>query len=434
MRPGLTLIGALLGLALLGALVVFDWLPMVAWYAGILLLLVVAGIDALALRNLKSPEVAREHVGVMALGVARQITLTLRSNAAHTMTLEVHDLAPAEWPSSRMPQRLELLPGRNQQLHYLLTPTCRGEFDFPGVHVRLLSPLRCWESRRQLVLGERVRVFPNFVPLTQLTLTGLELASRSLGAHLQRRRGSGTDFHQLRDYRAGDTLRQIDWKASQRVHRLISRDYTDERNQRVMLVLDRGRRMLTHDGQLSHFDHALNAALVLSYIALRQGDSVGILSPGDDARYLPPVSGPGGLDALLNAVFDLQPRMEVTDYPDAARMLLSRQPRRSLVVVLTNVRDEDIDDLLLATSELKRRHLVCVASLREALLTDIFATQKANFEDALTIAATAQYLTHRTLAHAKLRAAGVQVLDVSCSELAPTLIQHYLALKRAGAL
>jgi uncharacterized protein (DUF58 family) len=104
-----------------------------------------------------------------------------------------------------------------------------------------------------------------------------------LGAHLRRRRGEGTDFHQLRDYREGDSLRQIDWKAS-RARRLISRDYQDERNQQVMLLLDTGRRMLPASARRrdSHFDHVLNASLVLAYLALRQGDAVGLLRHGGD--------------------------------------------------------------------------------------------------------------------------------------------------------
>ena len=99
-----------------------------------------------------------------------------------------------------------------------------------------------------------------------------------VGAHLRRRRGEGTEFQQLREYRLGDSLRQIDWKATQRARKLISRDYQDERNQQVMLLVDTGRRMLARDDGLSHFDHVLNAALLVAYIALRQGDVVGLLA------------------------------------------------------------------------------------------------------------------------------------------------------------
>ena len=140
-------------------------------------------------------------------------------------------------------------------------------------------------------------------------LAGLsvELASRSVGARLQRRRGEGTEFQELRDYRVGDSLRKIDWKATARSSRLISREYRDERNQQVVLMLDCGRRMLAQDDQLAHFDHVLNASLALASIALRQGDAVGMLAcSGQQQRWLPPQQGSGGMDMLLGAGYDLQ--------------------------------------------------------------------------------------------------------------------------------
>ena len=70
------------------------------------------------------------------------------------------------------------------------------------------------------------------------------------------------EFHQLREYRQGDPQRAIDWKATSRTQRLIAREYEEEKDQRVLLVIDCGRRMAAKDDDLSHFDHALNAGLL----------------------------------------------------------------------------------------------------------------------------------------------------------------------------
>ncbi len=200
---------------------------------------------------------------------------------------------------------------------------------------------------------------------------------RVVGAHLKRRRGEGTEFQQLREYRTGDSLRQIDWKASRRALKLISRDYQDERNQQVMLMLDTGRRMLARDGALTHFDHVLNAALMVSYIALRQGDAVGLLAAGGESRFVAAKRGLGMVDSLLNSVFDLNARPVATDYLEAAMALGARQSRRALVLLITNARDEDIEDLVAAVRQLQRRHLVCVASLREEVLDREIAGESA---------------------------------------------------------
>ncbi|HEX7916478.1 DUF58 domain-containing protein, partial [Rudaea sp.] len=257
---------------------------------------------------------------------------------------------------------------------------------------------------------------------------------RVVGAHLRRRRGEGTEFQQLREYRTGDSLRQIDWKATRRALRLISRDYQDEKNQQVLLLIDTGRRLLARDGALAHFDHVLNAALMVAYIALRQGDAVGLMAAGGEARYMAPQRGLGAVDNLLNTVFDLKANGEATDYLAAATALAARQPRRALIILVTNVRDEDAEDLIGAVRLLQRRHLVCIASLREEVLDRTRDAKVTNFDDALAVVATAQYLEQRQRTHSLLRAQCPDLLDVTCAELPAALVGHYLAIKRAARL
>jgi len=172
----------------------------------------------------------------------------------------------------------------------------------------------------------------------------------------------------------------------------------------------------------------------VAYTALRQGDAVALQTFGAVDRSVPPVRGVGGLDALVEATFDVQPAPVAADYLEAARRVLAQNARRSLVLVVTNVRDEDADDLLAGLELLQRRHLVCVASLRESALDAAMAAEPHRFEDALRLGATQQYLASRKRAHAQLRARRIDVLDVRCEQLPAALVQHYLAIKRAGRL
>lgn len=434
MRPAPALLLVLIACAAVGALVAFELLPLAAFLAALAALAVLALTDALALRRTPSPQLERELQPVVPVGVERSVVLRLRNAAARSLAVELHDLHPGEWPVWGLPRRATLPRAREVELSYRLTPTERGQFAFPGCRLRLFSPLRLWWQQRTLGAVQAVRVYPNFAPLAKLALIGAERASRVVGAHLKRRRGEGTEFQQLREYRNGDALRQIDWKASQRARKLISRDYQIERNQQVLLLVDTGRRMLARDGALAHFDHCLNAALMVAYIALRQGDGVGLLAAGGQARYFAPRRGLGTIDALLNSVFDLHASPIATDYLDAATQLGLRQQRRSLVLLITNVRDEDIDDLLSAVRQLQKRHLVCVASLREQVLERPLDQPVNTLEDAIGVAALDQYVEQRTRAHEALRAQGTDVLDVTCTELPAALVQHYLAVKRAARL
>ena len=432
MRPARLLLALLLLWAVAGAFVLVTERPMAQWlYLGGVLA-VIAAADAIALWRQPTPQVQRHLPDAVSLGVQCEAVLTLDSY--QRMRVDVFDLVPEAWTSSGMPRTLTLPAASQTRLRYALTAHQRGDFRFAGTYLRLYSRWRLWRQLRTAPTAHTVRVYPDFAPLARLALFSAEQASRLVGAHIQRRRGEGTDFHQMRDYRVGDSLRQIDWKATARARKLISRDYQDEKNQQVVLLLDRGRRMLAHEDGLSHFDHVLNAALVVSYLALRQGDAVGMFAPGQDKRWVAPRRGMGALDLLLRASYDLQPEPVATDYLAAASELALRQRRRSLVMLVSNVRDEDMDELLGAVRLLEKRHLVCVASLRERELDDALCNDVDSLDDAVQAGAIALYLQQRQRAHDALRSHRVMVLDVTAEQLPGALVERYLSVKREGLL
>jgi uncharacterized protein (DUF58 family) len=432
MRPAPLLIALLAVWGLCGLAVPFLALPLWQWQLGGALLALLAALDALWLRGRPTPDVMRDVPDALPLGIERDIGLRLESRVRQR--IDVFDLHPGSWSSSGLPRRLTLAPVTASSFSYRLRPTARGDAAFDGVQLRLHSMLRLWRQARVAGAPQRVRVYPNFAPLTRFALFSAEQASRLVGAHLRRRRGEGTDFHQMREYRVGDSLRQIDWKATARSRKLVSREYQDEKNQQLVMLIDTGRRMLAREDELGHFDHVLNASLVVSYLALRQGDAVGLLASGGDSRWVAPQRGMAAIDTLLRASYDLQPKPVATDYLAAATELTLRQRRRSLVMLVTNVRDEDIEDLLAAVRLLQRRHLVCVASLRETSLDAALDRDVNDLTGAIHAGAVARYLEQRTAAHEALRSHRVMVLDVTSDELPAALVERYLAVKRAGLL
>ncbi|WP_240318531.1 DUF58 domain-containing protein [Lysobacter sp. TY2-98] len=433
-RPATPLFVLLAAWSAIGAAALLSYVDRDAWvWAGIALGTLTV-VDALGLLRLRPPNVRREMPETWPVGVETGVTLHFDDVVPRRFTADVFDLHPGSWRVRDLPRRIELRRGVETSIDYRLTPQERGDFNFDGVQLRVRSPWRLlW---RDVVVGraQHVRVFPNFAPLAKFAMFSADQASRLVGAHIKRRRGEGTDFHQMRDYRVGDSMRQIDWKATARTRRLISREYQDERNQQVMLMLDTGRRLLARDDAMSHFDHVLDAALVVAWLALRQGDGVGLLASGGDAAWVPPQRGAAAIDRLMRATYALQPRPVATDFLAAATEIALRQQRRSLVMMVTNLRDEDMDDVLAAVQLLRRRHLVCIASLREAALDTALAADVGDLPGALTAGATAQYLARRAEAHDALRSHGVLVLDVTCAQLPAALVEKYLSVKRDGLL
>lgn len=444
-RPGVALLWALIALALLGVAAGFGWVPAWTWWSACAALLLLALLDLALLRRLPTPDAVRRVSEALAIGIETSVALTLDPGQAR-LRATVYDLHPGGWDARELPRTVALKPGTLSTFEYRLRPGERGDFVFEGVQLLIDSPLRLWRQSRVSGAPQRVRVLPNFAPLTRLALAGAERASRLIGAHVTRRRGEGTDFRQLREYRVGDSMRQVDWKATARARKLISREYQDERHQQVLLVVDTGRRMLareaaaaqggaaTSHASTSHFDHALDAALVVGYLALRQGDAVGLFASGGAERWVPPQRGMAALDTLLRAAYDLQPAPVATDYLAAAQSLSLRQRRRGLLLWITNLRDEDIEDVLAAVRMLQKRHLVVIASLRERALDEALATDVTELDEALRVGAAARYLAERAAAHDLLRSHRVSVLDVTSEQLPAAVVQEYLSIKRKGLL
>jgi uncharacterized protein (DUF58 family) len=399
----------------------------------LLALLALAVLDALRLQRLPTPRITRQMPGSLALGRWGEVRLEVEHDFSEPTHIELFDHPPAGLSFENLPLSIELQPGRRNLLGYRLRPLKRGHFSFAHCEVSLPSPLGLWTGKRLLDVSDQTRVYPDFARLYGGELLAVDNWLSQLGVRQRQRRGQGLEFHQLREFREGDSLRQIDWKATARQRTPIAREYQDERDQQILFLLDCGRRMRSQDDELSHFDHALNACLLLSYIALRQGDAVGLMTFAcDQPRHLAPVKGAGQLNALLNSVYDLDTTQRPADYQAAASQLLARQKRRALVILVTNLRDEDDEELLGAVKRLSTQHRVLVASLREETLDTLRHTPVQTLPEALAYCGTVSYLNERTELHEQLSAHGVPVVDVRPAELGAELVTRYQALKGAG--
>ena len=192
--------------------------------------------------------------------------------------------------------------------------------------------------------------------------------------------------------------------------------------------------MAARDDALSHFDHVVNSALLLAYVGLRQGDAVGLLTMSGPHRWLAPHKSRATVNTILNSVYDLQPTMSASDYQVAALDLMQRVRKRALVVVLSNLRDEDDDSLAPALNLMQTRHLVLFASLRENILSRALASRVDTFDRAITHSAVADYLQSRNRMFNRLEGLGAMCVDVEPERLPIALVNRYLEIKRSGRL
>jgi uncharacterized protein (DUF58 family) len=273
---------------------------------------ILALLDAVTAFRVPAPEVARAVQASLALGVPVEVRLRVRNRSSLRLACDLHDHHPPSLECEGLPRRIALEPAQWTEIRYQVRPVARGETEFGQSELRVFSPLKLFQVRRLAGVPSRIRVYPNFRALARYTLLATDNRLSQIGVLQVRRRGEGTEFHQLREYRQGDAQRAIDWKATARTQKLISREYEDEKDQRVLLVVDCGRRMASKDGDLSHFDHTLNAALLLAHVAVRQGDAVGMLTMGGISRYCEPRKSLAAVHAIMNRAYDIEPTLRPT--------------------------------------------------------------------------------------------------------------------------
>jgi uncharacterized protein (DUF58 family) len=405
-----------------------------AWLAATIAGGALLAADAALAWLLAVPSAARTALPAVSRAEWTRVGIALENAGRFPRSVRVYDHHPPRASVEGLPLRVRVPAAQRAELAYRLRPETRGPHDFGAIELRVVSPLGLFERHVRAAAAERIRAYPNVRAIARYQLLAADLRTAQLGVKKRPRRGDGLDFHQLREYRAGDALRQIDWKATARVRKTVSREYQDERDQRVVFLLDCSQRLRAIDGARSHFDAAIDAVLLASHVAVKQGDAVGLMTFSGEPRWVPPRKGPAQLNALLNAMVDLDTSTRAADFLEAARTLALRQRKRALVVLVSNVRDEDAADLAPALDLLAKRHFVLLVSLAETAMSDALRAPIATLDDALRVAAIHAYRAERKRALDLLPRRSALRFDCEPERLGIALVNAYYEVKAAGLL
>ena len=396
--------------------------------------LVLAVSDGMRAAGETAPKISRKLRYSMALDAWTDVSLEFENRENRAIRLQCHDHYPDGFEVLNQPFGLTVPAGMTARSSYRARPLKRGNMTFTGTDLVVESPMRLWLKKVFVPHMDTVKVLPDFNEIRKYSILATDNRLSRLGIRRKQRRGEGSDFHQLREYRSGDGLRQIHWNATSKYRRLISKEYQDERDQQVVFLLDCGRRMRHEDNGRSHLDRVLNASLLLAYVASMQDDAVGFMTFAGEDRWFPPRKGRDTVRRILNQVYDIQSSAEAPDYTAAASRLMLLQKRRSLVVVLTGTRDEDYEELLAAVRTLKKKHLTVLADIREEILDDTMAKSVTDFKGALQFSAVHGYLENRRRIHRVFRHQGIMTLDHTARSLPSALVNEYLMIKAGGKL
>jgi uncharacterized protein (DUF58 family) len=390
---------------------------------GLLLALALAGAtlaDALAVRA--RPRIERRLPPILARGVPTPLVV---------------DAAPAGAGSIRVrqpiPPDLSLDPREaDGTLDARLTPLRRGRHTLHAVAARTEGPLGLGRWHHTGEREEEVLVYPDLPAARRLALAVRQGRFREQGRLTRGPLGLGTDFESIRDYSPDDDVRQINWRATDRTGRPMSNQFRVEQDREVQLLIDAGRLMSAPLTDRTRLDAAIDAAVTVALVADVVGDRCGVVAFDDRIRRRLPPRRAGG-DAVVRALFDLEPRPVDADYELAFQTV--EGAKRSLIVIFCDLLEEAAARPLVdAVPVLARRHVVLVASVRDPDLDAQLTSAPQTARDVYGQAVALDVLAARARVAHGLERAGASVLEAPAPALPAACVRAYLQAKARARL
>ncbi len=438
--PTARLLFLLLAVALMWA--VSGLVPVLTAVPFILLIWVVAALVADWRRTPEADVLSlrREHFYKMGLGSEHLVTVVVESVFERPLQLIIRDETPAD---------LRLIKGSNQfgvqieprgkiQLQYEVRPTRRGNHHFGALNVRWVSVLGLFMRQTAVSAATQVKVYPNLLKINQSArLT--QLGRVRDGLRHSRMIGDMGVFEQLREYVPDDDFRRINWKATAKRGKLITSEYSPERSQNVIILVEMGQQMMTRPlgvARTTRLDLVINAVLMFAYTAVTRGDRVGLLLFDDKVRhYLPPRSGEGQFYYVVEALYGVEGRSVEPNYGAALGYLRAQRQRRSLLVLLTDPGGQELaDELVGQLGAFYPSHLPLCVTLSDIAVVEAGQRAPYSVQSLYERAVAEQIIDQRKLWLHRLQQRGVMTLDVPAYQLTSSVINKYLELKDRGRI
>lgn len=404
--------------------------------AAALVVIVLAVLDWQASVRPGQLELRRAHDPRLYLAADNAIQLVLANRARRPLTVRLRDTPPVAFVSSAITLQGLVSAASEGVFRYTTRPTSRGQYHFGVAVLRWLGPLGLLWRQRTCSLAEDVPVYPNLLEVQKYDLLARRGLLHEMGLRTARLLGRGTEFESLREYQPDDDYRRINWKATARRQRPVTTQYETERSQRLMIVLDAGRMMMTQIGELTRLDTAVNAALLLSHVALRRGDRVGLMAFAEQVQvFVPPRAGRSQFHRMTEQLYDVRPSPVESNYQAGFARLRTVLHGRALVVMFTDLNDQDVARVIARhLTSLARHHLALCATLRDPAVDSAAENMPRTGRQLYQKVVAGRLLEDRALVLDQLARVGVLTVDAPADKLTPNSINRYLELKERALL
>ncbi|RMG62348.1 MAG: DUF58 domain-containing protein [Bacteroidetes bacterium] len=422
-----------------GLFVLAFMLPVVFGVAQVALLLIslFLGLDLLLMYGGKGRvEASRELPDKLSNGDPNPVALEVTHSYPFELTLDLVDEAPPEFQLRNQTIRLALPAGERRELTYTLRPVERGEYDFGDLHLYARSLLGLVIRRFSMPLAGTVPCYPSYIQMRQYQLLAISNRLTEMGVKKIRRLGHTTEFEQIKEYVRGDDYRTVNWKATARSGKLMVNQYTDARSQNVYCLVDKSRAMKMPFEGMSLLDYAINAALVLSNIAIYKQDKGGLITFAERVDATVPASSKATqMNRIMEVLYKQETRFLEADYGRLFAYLKRQVPQRSLLVLFTNF--ESLTALrrqLPYFQRMARSHLLLVILFENTELHELLDSQPDTTEDIYIKGIGEHFSLEKRLIVRELEQHGIPAILTPPEQLTVHTVNKYLEMKARGMI
>jgi uncharacterized protein (DUF58 family) len=355
----------------------------------------------------------------------------VENNFRFAVQAEIIDEPPAIFQLRNLYFCFSLPAGEEKTMEYTLHPTRRGEYDFGYIRVFVSSNIGLISRRFTCGKPLTVKMYPSFLMLHRYELLAINNNLTELGIKKIRRIGHHTEFEQIKEYVKGDDYRTINWKASARRHELMVNVYQDERSQQIYNIIDKGRVMQQAFRGMTLFDYAINASLVLSYVAMHKEDRAGLVTFNEKFdTFIAASRQSNHLQTLLEGLYKQKTDYGETDFSALCVHLSKHINKQSLLVLYTNFSGiTALNRQLSYLQQLSQRLKLLVVIFENAELKEFIEQRPKRTEDYYQQIIARKFAYEQRLVASTLQQHGIYALLTTPEHLSIDVINRYLEMK-----
>ena len=399
--------------------------------SGLILLMLALLADGYMLYRARGIRAFRQCADRFSNGDENAVNIRVESSYPYPVSLEVIDEIPFIFQQRNIRFIAQLRANGAKTITYYLRPTRRGTYSFGRIRVFVSGRIGLISRRYTCDKPLDIKVYPSYLMLHRYELLAISDNLTEMGIKRIRRVGHQSEFEQIKEYVKGDDYRTINWKASARRHQLMVNVFQDERSQQIYSVIDKGRVMQQAFRGMTLLDYAINASLVLSYVAMRKEDKAGLVTFNENFdTFVPASKQHGQMQTLLENLYSQQTDFGETDFSSLCVHLNKHVNKRSLLVLYTNFSGiSSLNRQLSYLQQMNRRHRLLVVFFEDADLKDYIASPAKDMEGYYRHVIAEKFAFEKRLIVSMLKQHGIYALLTTPENLSIDVINKYLEMK-----